>query len=122
MSYFEQFLQKSFRSIVPILFFCLLLSPNFSFGEDLRIVNPIPGITSVGGLVMVLIRGLIKIGIPFLVIAIIWCGFLFVAAQGNPEKITKARDALLYTAIGAAVLLGSWGIAELITETVSGLT
>lgn len=65
--------------------------------------------------------GLLKIGIPVVALAIIYCGFLFVAARGKPEAITKARDALLYTIIGAAILLGSWAIANLIVTTVGGL-
>jgi len=51
-------------------------------------------------------------------IAIIYSGFLFVTAQGNSEKLTKAKKALLYTIIGAALLLGSYVIATAIGKTV----
>ena len=54
-------------------------------------------------------------------LAIIYCGFLFVSARGNTEKLTKAKEALLYTVIGAAILLGSWAIAIMISETVLSL-
>ena len=60
----------------------------------------------------------IKIGIPVIALAIIYSGFLFVSAQGNSEKIKKAKDAILYSLIGAAILLGSWAIAQLISNTV----
>ena len=46
---------------------------------------------------------------------------MFVFARGNSEKITKAKDALIYTVIGAAILLGAWAIALLISETVLAL-
>jgi hypothetical protein len=55
-------------------------------------------------------------------LAIIYSGFLFVFARGNSEKLGKAKDALLYTLIGAAILLGSWAIAEMIQATVTGLS
>jgi hypothetical protein len=87
-----------------------------------KICNPIPGITSINGLIKTLLEGALKIGIPLIALAIIYCGFLFVQARGNPEGITKAKDALLYTLIGAAILLGSWAIAQLISATVTGLS
>jgi len=51
-------------------------------------------------------------------LAIIYTGFLFVEAQGSPEKITKAKKALTYTIIGAAILLGAFVIADAIGKTV----
>ncbi len=65
--------------------------------------------------------GALKIGIPVVALAIIYSGFLFVFALGNPEKLKKARDALLYSVIGAAILLGSWAIANLIVSTIGAL-
>lgn len=58
------------------------------------------------------------IGIPIVTLAIIYCGFLFVTAQGNSEKLKKAKQALLYTIIGAALLLGSLVITKAIQGTV----
>jgi len=90
-------------------------------GDPGTICNPIPNVTSIPGLIQTVLISLIKIGIPVIALAIIYCGFLFVAARGNPEKISKAKDALLYTLIGAAVLLGSWALATLISSTILGL-
>jgi len=41
-----------------------------------------------------------------------------VTARGNPESLKKAKDALLYSVLGAAILLGAWAIAQLISDTV----
>ena len=86
-----------------------------------RICNPIAPIDSINGLIKVILEGALKIGIPLIALAVIYCGFLFVYAQGKPDEIKKAKDALLYTLIGAAILLGSWAIAQLISETVLAL-
>ena len=96
--------------------------PVISFADDClptggKICNPIESNTITEFIEKVL-QGVIKIGLPVVVVAIIYCGFLFVAARGNSEKLTKAKDALLYTLIGAAVLLGAWAIATLIADTV----
>jgi hypothetical protein len=52
---------------------------------------------------------------------IVYVGFLFVAAQGNEEKIRSARSALVWTVIGGLILLGAKAIALVIEQTVSTL-
>jgi len=86
-----------------------------------KICNPITTANTINQFIKVFLEGILKIGIPIVALAVIYCGFLFVSARGNSEKITKAKDALLYTLIGAAILLGSWAIAELISDTVLSL-
>ena len=63
----------------------------------------------------------IQIGTIFLVLMLIYVGFQFVMAQGNPEKVQSARSALLWTAIGGLLLLGAKALALVIVATVSGL-
>ncbi|MBP9748172.1 MAG: hypothetical protein KBD17_00895 [Candidatus Pacebacteria bacterium] len=67
------------------------------------------------------LKGIIKLGIPIVALAVIYCGFLFVKAQGNAEELTKAKDALLYTLIGAGILLGAIAITELVINTVKSV-
>lgn len=87
-----------------------------------EIVNPLGSNNStIMEFIQNLLIGAIKIGMPIIALAIIYCGFLFVSARGNSEKVQKAKDALLYTVIGSAILLGSWAIAMLISETVLSL-
>lgn len=93
--------------------------PILSFGDE-TIINPIKS-KSITGLIKTILEGIIKIGMPVVVLAIIYSGFLFVSARGNSEKLGKAKDSLLYTLIGVAILLGSWAIAQLITDTVKAL-
>jgi hypothetical protein len=44
-----------------------------------------------------------------------------VQARGNPEKVGKARNALLWTVIGGLLLLGASALATVITSTISNL-
>ncbi len=83
--------------------------------------NPLGSTNSLPALIQIILNGALTIGLPVVSLAVIYCGFLFVAARGNPEKLTKAKDALLWTLIGAAVLLGAWAIATMISATVTGL-
>jgi hypothetical protein len=64
---------------------------------------------------------IIPIGGVACILAFIYSGFLYVMAQGEDKKIQNAHRALLYTAIGTAVLLGAGVIANVITTTVDQL-
>lgn len=64
---------------------------------------------------------LLPIGGVLAVLAFIYSGFLYVTAQGNEAKLKTAHKALLYTAIGTAVLLGSWVISQVIKNTIDQL-
>jgi|SRR3989344_3072620 len=86
-----------------------------------QICNPLTKADTINGFIKIFLEGILKIGIPLVALAVIYCGFLFVKARGKSEELTKAKDALLYTLIGAAILLGSWAIAELISSTVLAL-
>lgn len=130
MKFIKKNLAGSLFRIILATF--LIIAPILSFAQVTgdepctvsgRICNPLAskGINSLQGFIKILLEGVLKIGIPIVALAIIYCGFLFVAARGNSEKLGKAKDALLYTLIGAAILLGSWAIAQLISDTVLAL-
>lgn len=85
-----------------------------------QLCNPIK-VQSFPLLIKTILEAMIKIGIPIIALAIIYSGFLFVSARGNSEQLKKAKNALMYTLIGGAVLLGSWTIAQVISETVLAL-
>jgi uncharacterized membrane protein len=63
----------------------------------------------------------VEIGLIFLGLMIVFVGFQFVMAQGNPEAVQKARSALLWTAIGGILLIGAQAIATVIASTAQGL-
>ena len=64
---------------------------------------------------------LIQIGGIAVILMLVYVGYLFVIAQGNETKITDARNALLWTVIGALILLGSKAISLGIEQTVKAL-
>ena len=118
------FINKNWhKSVLIIYFLTTSFSVLYASGSCPAgtICNPLDTINSVPGLIKTILEGLLKIGIPLVALAIIYCGFLFVKAQGKPEELKKAKDALLYTLIGAAILLGSWAIAKMISATVLAL-
>jgi hypothetical protein len=120
------FINRNWRKLVFTL--SILLLPAISLADTTncdpaggKICNPLGTTTSLPDLIQKVLEGLLKLGIPVVALAIIYCGFLFVFARGNSEKITKAREALMYTLVGAAILLGAWAIAKMISSTVTTL-
>jgi hypothetical protein len=114
-------MKKNLWKIVLIVF--VFIFPILSLATtdtDVKIENPISSGT-IAVLIRKILEGVLKIGMPIITLAVIYSGFLFVSAQGNSEKLGKAKTSLLYTLIGAAILLGSWAIAVLITDTVKAL-
>jgi len=55
-----------------------------------------------------------KLGIPVVVIMIIWAGLLFVMSGGDEEKIKKAKKNLLWAVIGLTIILLSTSLTAII--------
>lgn len=86
------------------------------------IKNPIsPMFSDIPSFIKGVLRAVLLIGIPIVTLAIIYTGFLFVTAQGNSEKLKVAKKALVYTLVGAALLLGSLVITDAIQGTVDDI-
>ena len=54
------------------------------------------------------------IGLPIVVIMIIWTGAQFVFAGGDEKKLTAAKQSFFWTIIGALLVLGAFVIAAAI--------
>lgn len=61
---------------------------------------------------------LVIFAVPIIIFFIIYAGFMYVTAQGNPAKITAATNALLYALIGGVIILGAEIIGGVIASTV----
>lgn len=60
----------------------------------------------------------IVIATPIVVFFLIYAGFMYVTARGNPEKIKAASQALLYGVVGGVIILASVAILEIIKNLV----
>lgn len=120
------FIKKNWYKLVLVIYGFIVPVASLAGGNDGCLpdggkICPTVSAGSIPDLIKNILQGALTIGIPVIALAIIYCGFLFVFARGNSEKLGKAKDALLYTLIGAAILLGSWAIATMIQSTVTAL-
>lgn len=114
------FSKKSFWILASFL----MIAPVFFARADGSgtLENPLKGINTVPDFIQKIISDIIlPIGVPVITFFIIYSGYLFVAARGDAAKLKAAKDTLLYTVIGAAVILGAWILAQAIGQTVKEL-
>ncbi|MBU2330328.1 pilin, partial [Patescibacteria group bacterium] len=83
--------------------------------------NPLNNICTLPQFLNAILDAVVQLGTIVLILALVYVGFQFVAAQGNEEKIRSARSALMWTVIGGLVLLGAKAIGLVIEGTVSAL-
>ena|SRR3989344_6102393 len=93
-------------------------NPSETTGPLTTIQNPLGSVNTLPEFVKKLLDIVLTIGVPIVAFFLVYTGFLFVTAQGNKEKLTAAKNALLYTVIGAAVLLGAWVLAQALADTI----
>ena len=83
-----------------------------------KLAQPAPGSgATLQDFIAVLIEIIQAIGIPVLVICIIYAGYIIVTAGGNEEKVTKGKTWIFWTLIGAAIILSAQVIANLVYST-----
>lgn len=100
-------------------------SPSSSGGTSytpVKIDNPFNG----GNNLLTLIKDILsKIVMPIasvaIVVWIVWAGFQFVLAQGKPGDIDEAKQNLLWSLVGAGILLGAAAISAVVETTVKAL-
>ena len=123
------FIKTNWQRIVSITYVVFVPIISFAQNDNVppcdpaggKICNPLQTTSTIPVLIHNVLIAALQIGIPIVALAIIYSGFLFVFARGNSEKLTKAKDTLLYTLIGAAILLGAWAIALMIQSTITSL-
>ena len=91
-------------------------------GSDVTLINPLQGGGSLESFLLNILAFIIRIGTIIVILMTVFVGYKFVAARGEPGKITEARSALLWTVVGALILLGSQAIAIGIRATVQALS
>lgn len=83
--------------------------------------NPLGDTDTIEKLITAILNIVVQIGLPAIALAIVYTGFLFVAASGNETKLAEAKKTLLWTVIGAGVILGAFVIKTAICGTITNL-
>lgn len=109
------------KKVIFVLPLFIPLAFVFSADNLIKLQSPLQQGLTVGSVLTAFFDILIQIGAVAVTLAIVYAGFMFVVAQGNPEKLNQAKKTLFYTIIGALVLLGAQVIAKVIEFTIKEL-
>jgi hypothetical protein len=108
------------------IYFNILLSgvfflPILAFSQNnLGIENPISA-TNLWDVLISFVKIIRTLAIPFVVLAIMYTGFLFIKAQGKAEEIAAARKAFFWTMVAALIILSAQALGEMLKATILGL-
>lgn len=120
---------KKFRNVYWTIFaFMLILPVNVVFAQGTfespspqnELQNPLQ-FNTISGFLDAMLGAVVTIAGPIVVLMLVYSGFLFVSAQGNPEKLAIAKKAIMWTIIGAAVVLGAFVLSSAIEGTINQL-
>jgi len=105
------------------IFFTISVFPFVALGEytGTRLDNPVKRIMEPQNLIDLLVTIFQFLGGPVVVIGLIYSGYLLVTAQGDEGKLEDGRKALLWTIVGAAIILGASVIKGVVEGTIQGL-
>lgn len=78
---------------------------------EVKYDNPLGNTKTLPDFAIIVLDGAVLLLTPIVVIMLLYAGFLFIMAQGNTEKLSEAKKVLMYTIIGAAIILGAKGLA-----------
>lgn len=90
--------------------------------QNVTLINPLQGGGTLEAFLNSILAFVIRIGTIAVILMLVYIGYLFVAARGNAGKLEEARRALLWTVIGALILLGAVVIKDGIMATVNSLS
>ena len=120
-------LRHTMHRFVPLatggVVFLLLTAIAHAQSSQDTFYNPLdPHFSSVQGFIAGALLVMVKVALPFITLAFVYSGYLFISAQGKIDQLTKAKTNFLYTVVGALLILGAWELANLLGGTVSQIT
>jgi hypothetical protein len=89
--------------------------------EGCIIANPMGSVNDIPGLICVFIRLLtVTLMPPIMVLMVLYASFLLLTSVGEPAKFSQARSMILYTMIGAIVLIMAVPLVSLVGSAMGG--
>jgi heme/copper-type cytochrome/quinol oxidase subunit 2 len=91
-------------------------------GKPIELPNPLGGgNTTIAQLINNIAYYLsVYIAPPIVTLMILFAAFQILTAGDNPEKLTSAKNMILWTVIGYVIILIAWGITSIIQQLLRG--
>ncbi len=110
--------KKTFKQIFLVAPPLMLLAAASPVLAVTTLAQPAPGSgATLQEFIALLIEIIQAIGIPVLVVCIIYAGYIIVTAGGNEDQVTKGKTWIFWTLVGAAIIVSAQVIANLVYST-----
>lgn len=96
-------------------------SPTAAGSDRYLIKNPLSKTTTLSQVILNVVSIVRILLIMAAVLYLLYAGFMFVTARGEPAKIVKARNALLWGCVGIALILSAQVLITTLQNTVNGI-
>ena len=106
-------MKKTFQ--ILILIFLGFILPTIALAQVITIENPLE-VDSFEEIIDNLIDLVFNLSLVIAPLMIVWAGGLYITSSGNPDQTTKAKNIIIYTLTGFAVILLSKGFVAIIKE------
>lgn len=108
--------------VIGLVFFSVFSVADFSLAQDDFGVNDASGIGLGGGDLKVVISNIIRIILGFLgflgVLMVLYGGFIWMTAGGDPVKVEKAKKILVAAIIGLIIILSAFTIVSFVISAI----
>ncbi|MEK7499780.1 MAG: pilin [Patescibacteria group bacterium] len=110
-----------YKRLIPLVILpALILLPLAYASAQAKLESPFVYKT-VSDFISAVLRAIVYLSMPIIALFIMYAGFKYILARGNPGAIDEAHKNFMYVIIGALLILGAWVLATLIGGTVSQL-
>ena len=110
-----QFIARSFIFTSPVF---AAEDPAWDKTGDFKTVA---GFADLEGLLEKVLGGIFRLGLIAVFVMLLYGGFSYLTAGGNPESNQKAGNVITYAILGLVLMIGAWFILRLI-ENFTGIT
>jgi hypothetical protein len=104
-------------ALLPVIVFAQSYGVGSTGSQSFQNPTTGAGINNIQDFIAAFLRAVVQISLPILTLFIVYAGFKFVFARGNPGRLDEAKKNFLYVILGAILILGAWVLATLISTT-----
>ncbi len=109
--------QGNSRSLDLFISTCILLLPSAVFAQQTKIANPAARYATLNDFLLMLLDLFLLVMMPLMILLLIYGGYRIVASAGDEAAIKSGKSIVLWSLVGAAIILGARVIYYMVAGT-----
>jgi len=112
------------KTLISSIMLSVFVAPSILLADSCppgTLCNPLKT-DSFEALIGAILDVIIKLGIPIIVLFLVYTGFTFVTSQGDTKKLDTAKSMFWGTIAGTALIVGAKVILLILQNTITGIT